>query len=93
MYHIIRWFQILGEIGDKQKNTVEERVAILEFQVAGLEDDVTSINTEVTDLGDDVDVIDGEVEAILAGQVLQDERILELEMDSDGIRTFSFGEQ
>ena len=72
---------------------MEERVAVLEFQVAGLEDDVTSINTEVTDLGDDIDVIDGEVAAILAGQVLQDERKLELEMDSDGITTFSFGEQ
>ena len=57
--------------------TIEERVTILEFQMADLTEDVT-------DLGDDVDVIDGEVAVILADQVLQDERILELEADSEG---------
>ena len=43
------------------------------------------INTDVTYRGEDVDVIDGEVAVILADQVIQDKRILELEMDSDGI--------
>ena len=57
--------------------TIEERVTILEFQMADLTDDVT-------DLGEDVDVIDGEVAVILADQVIQDERILELEADSEG---------
>ena len=57
--------------------TIEERVAILEFQMADLTE-------EVTDLGEDVDVIDGEVAVILADQVIQDERILELESDSEG---------
>ena len=52
--------------------TIEERVTILEFQMADLTDDVTH-------LGEDVDVIDGEVAVILADQVIQDERILELE--------------
>ena len=58
-------------------STIEERVAILEFQM----DYVTG---EVTDLGDEVDVIDGEIAVILADQVIQDERILELEVDSEG---------
>ena len=56
--------------------TIEERVAILEFQVSGLTE-------EVTDLGDEVDVIDGEIAVIFTGQVIQDERILELEADSE----------
>ena len=71
--------------------TIEERVAILEFQMAGLSEDVTDLGVEVTDLeleitdlGDEVDVIDGEVAVILTGQVIQDERILELEADSEG---------
>ena len=78
----IIWSQILGKIYDKQNDTLGERVTILEFQVAGLEDDVT-------DLGEDVDVIDDEVVVILADQVIQDKRILQLEMDSDGICKFS----
>ena len=57
--------------------TIEERVTILEFQVSGLTEDVT-------DLGDEVDVIDGEIAVILTGQVIQDERILDLEADSEG---------
>ena len=57
--------------------TIEERVTILEFQVSGLTE-------EVTDLGDEIDVIDGEIAVILTGQVIQDERILELEADSEG---------
>ena len=57
--------------------TIEERVTILEFQMADLTE-------EVTDPGEDVDVIDGEVAVILADQVIQDERILELEADTEG---------
>ena len=63
--------------------TIEERVTILEFQMADLTEDVTALGFEVTDLGDEVDVIDGEIAVILAGQVIQDERILELETDSE----------
>ena len=57
--------------------TIEERVTILEFQMADLTE-------EVADLGDDVDVIDNEVAVILTGQVIQDERILELEDETEG---------
>ena len=71
--------------------TIEERVTILEFQMAGVTQDVTDLGVEVTDLeleitdlGDEVDVIDGEIAVIFADQVIQDERILELETDSEG---------
>ena len=57
--------------------TIEERVTILEFQM-------TDLTEEVADLGEDVDVIDNEVAVIFTGQVIQDERILELEADSEG---------
>ena len=46
---------------------------------------MSDLSVELTDLGGDVDVIDGEVAVILAGQVLQDERLLELETDSEGL--------
>ena len=49
--------------------TIEERVAILELQV--------------TELTDDVDAVEDEVTIITSGQIAQDQRILELEIDSD----------
>ena len=78
--------------------TIEERVTILEFQVANLTVDVTDLELGVTDLGievtdleleiidlgDEIDVIDGEVAVIFADQVIQDERILELEDETEG---------
>ena len=78
--------------------TIEERVTILEFQMASLTEDVTDLELEITDLGsevtdlgvevidlgDEVDVIDGEIAVILADQVIQDDRILELEAETEG---------
>ena len=52
--------------------------------MTSLTEDVTDLGLEVMDLGEDIDVIDGEVAVILADQVIQDERILELEEDSEG---------
>ena len=63
--------------GNLNDTAIEERVTILEFQVSDLSE-------ELTDLGEDVDVIDEEVAVLLADQVNQDERILELETDSEG---------
>ena len=66
-------------VGNKRLNdtTIEERVTVLEFQVDNL-------NVEVVDQAEDLDRIEGEIFIISADQVLQDERLLELEMDSDG---------
>ena len=42
------------------------------------------MNTELADQAEDLDRIEGEIAILSADQVLQDERLLELEMDSDG---------
>ena len=52
--------------------------------MTGVTQDITDLGVEVTDLGDEVDVIDGEVAVILTGQAIQDERILELEDETEG---------
>ena len=50
--------------------TIEERVTILELQV--------------TELTGDVDSVEEEVILISSSQIIQDQRILELEIDADG---------
>ena len=60
--------------------TIEERVTILEFQVENL-------NIEVVDQAEDLDRIEGEIVILLEDQVQQNERLLELEIDSDGLCT------
>ena len=50
--------------------TIEERVAVLESQVSALTDDVI-------DLGEDVNLVEAE-------QLIQDEKILELQIDAEG---------
>ena len=50
--------------------SVEERVTVLELQVAELTDDVVAVEDEVT--------------LISSEQIIQDQKILELEIDSDG---------
>ena len=59
-----------------QKATIEERVTLLEIQVGEIEQDVT-------DLGGDVTVLEGNVNFLFDETVIQDERILILEQDSD----------
>ena len=72
-------FQIKTEFVQND-TTIEERVTILEFQVADLDQDVTSLEDRTLN-------VEGELAVISAEQVLQDERILELEMDSDGLHS------
>ena len=58
-----------------QNNTIEERLSLLEIQVAGLREDVTEVDEDVTRLDEDVSFLFDE-------QVIQDERLLELEQRS-----------
>ena len=51
-------------------NTIEEKVTVLELQVAEITGDLEAVEDEVT--------------LISSSQILQDERILELEVDADG---------
>ena len=60
-----------------QNSTIEERVALLELQVANLDTGLTNLET-------DLDSVEAEVTIISTEQILQDGRILELEIDSDG---------
>ena len=53
-------------------NTIEERVSLLEIQVADLREDVTVVQGVVVELDENVDFLFDE-------QVIQDERLLNLE--------------
>ena len=57
--------------GSIQTSTIEERVTILESQVVEIEEDVTGLDQDVNFLFDE--------------QVIQDERLLELEQTSDEV--------
>ena len=61
-----------------QNNTIEERGSLLEVQVADLREDVTVVQGDVVELNDDVDLMFEE-------QVIQDERLLNLEETSDQV--------
>ena len=53
-----------------QNDTIEERIALLEEQVVDLQDDITVIQDDVADLDQ---------------EVIQDERLFELEQTSDEV--------
>ena len=69
------YFTILELI---QNATIEERVALLEIQVEQIQDDVTSLNVGLTEVDENVDFLFDE-------QVIQDERLLNLETETEGI--------
>ena len=58
-----------------QNNTIEERVSLLEIQVADLREDVTEVDEDVTGLDEDINFLFDE-------QVIQDERLFSLEQTS-----------
>ena len=68
--------KVMAQVETLLNETIEERVSILEIQVDFL-------STEVVDQAEDLDRIEGEIAVILTDQVQQDQRILELEQDSD----------
>ena len=59
-------------------NTIDERVSLLEVQVADLREDVTDVDEDVTRLYEDVSFLFDE-------QVIQDERLLELEQTDNQV--------
>ena len=58
-----------------QNTTIEERVSLLEFQIAEIEEDVTTLGVGLEGLGENVDFLFDE-------RVIQDERIYNLEQTS-----------
>ena len=59
-----------------QNATIEERVSLLEIQVVEIQDDVTEVDEDVT-------LLEGDVNFLFDEQVIQDERLLNLEEQND----------
>ena len=59
-----------------QNTTIEERVALLQIQVVEIDEDLTDIDERVI-------LVEGDVSFLFDEQVIQDERLLELEQTSD----------
>ena len=66
-----------------QNSTIEERVALLEFQVVVIQNDITVLDEDVIGLRVDHTQLEGDVNFLFDEQVIQDERLLILEQDSD----------
>ena len=62
-----------------QNATIEERVALLEIQVIEIEEDIAEIDEDMSDLDHDVNFLFDE-------QVIQDERLFQLETESGEIQ-------
>ena len=71
--------------GSVQNTTIEERVALLEIQVVVIQDGIVEIHDDVTELDEDVTGLDQDVNFLFDEQVIQDERLLELEQTSDQV--------
>ena len=61
---------------------LEERVTFLEFQMAKVND--------LIDVENGVENVEGQMTVISADQVIQDERLLELETDSESVAIATF---
>ena len=62
--------------GSFQITTIEERVALLEIQVVEIDEDLTDVDERVM-------LVEGDVSFLFDEQIIQDERLLELEQTSD----------
>ena len=68
-----------------QNNTIEEQVTLLEIQVVVIQDDIAGIEADITELDEDVTLLEGDVNFLFDEQVIQDERLLNLEQTPIGI--------
>ena len=69
---------LLSFTGSMQNMTIEERVSLLEIQVVEIQEDLTEVDEDVT-------LLEGDVNFLFDEQVIQDERLLRLEDDTDVI--------
>ena len=65
-----------------QNNTIEQRVSLLEVQVADLREDVTVVQGVVVELDEDLAELEGDVDFLFDDQVIQDQRLFALEQTS-----------
>ena len=70
-YDYIKLLNCLTFVEARQNTTIEERVALLEIQVVVIQDEVTDLETDVDFLFDE--------------QVIQDEKLLNLEQETEVI--------
>ena len=68
-----------------QNETIEERVTLLELQVADLREDITVVEGDVVEVNEDLTELEGDVNFLFDEQVIQDERLLNLEVATDSI--------
>ena len=64
---------------------LEERVTFLEFQMSNVNEELVALTDDLIDVENGVENVEGQVTVILADQVMQDERLLELETDSESV--------
>ena len=69
--HYIKWLTCFLHVETRQNTTIEERVALLEIQVMEIEEDVSDLDQDVNFLFDE--------------QVIQDEKLLDLEQETEVI--------
>ena len=73
-----------------QNTTIEERVTLLEIQVVVIQDDIAGIEEDIIELDEDVTGLDQDVNYLFDEQVIQDERLLNLEQVIDTSLTPDF---
>ena len=64
---------------------VEERVTFLEFQMVNVNEELVTLSEDLIDVENGVENVEGQVTVILADQVIQDERMLELERNAESV--------
>ena len=70
-----------------QNTTIEERVTLLEIQVIVIQDDLTGLDEDVNGVEVDLTELEGDVNFLFDEQVIQDERLFNLEQENDVIDT------
>ena len=64
---------------------LEERVTFLEFQMVNVNEELVTLTEDLIDVENRVVNVEGQVTVILADQVLQNDRLLELETDAESV--------
>ena len=64
---------------------LEERVTFLEFQMVNVNEELVTLTEDLIDVENGVENVEGQFTVILADQVIQNERLLELETNVEAV--------
>ena len=64
---------------------LEQRVTFLEFQMVNVNEELVTIKEDLVDVENGVENVEGQITVIFTDQVIQDERLLELETDAESV--------